>query len=748
MTHPITPILAHIPSATFPRISKGTGIIESKPGTNTFALRTTTDIIPLTLSPGIVQDGDTVKYLIRNDTIILTPLTNKSSQGLLQQSTDTLTVTSDETTKPAQSVTSSSSSLPLPQNFPAGLYRFASTNKALDFLGQSENSPIRFHLDELIANEGLITLKVDENAIGEKFAYVFNKAESSYALSTFLASLSSPILGHATTVTLESILDKNGTLAFDLWNQLDRFLSDPENLRSAANNRPASVQAPLTLQWLQTALSSTLSLEKLLRLHPLSSTAALFKGLEPLMQQLSLYTGSPAVPLDTLAISAASFDATNTREGIVPDAIDSLGLTLENALSLTDGLSRQQFSGQNLKSLLLQQQQALTGDHMISGAKSIIEANQNAAAVNVDHIPTAIVLPALLTSTFFDQIHTLQIQIDTLIADRTPATIYQKPAGETNGITTAPVFTAPADPEATEPPAIIAVLDTLRATCVTLKAAAEPKLTNHLQPTEQQSPTPTIANLLRSSQQQLSANLRDLTGLLTPASTTPVAPTVQKQTADIELLVITVAALEKNLALILPHLTTVAEHQPPFLDRTKNTMGNRSEETISPHPEKIALHNHLKQSVETALNHLESLQVLARPVATQQGTTQIFALPIKIGLTWTEVTIQLVTQKKQSGKKRRGHTRYMVNLDVAPSALGIIHVGLDYQPKQCLNATLAFEEADTSRWFTQHKDALVQSLCDLGIPAPQIQYIPLEKKKRHTARNHINNPLGTVDLTI
>lgn len=729
-------------------MSSGTGTIERIPGTNTFALRTATDILPMTLPPGTLQDGDTVKYLIRNDTVILTPLTNKSLQGLQQQAADTLTVNSGATTDHALSPAATSSCLPLPQNCPTGLYRFTTTNEALEFLDQAENSPLRRNFDELIANEGVITLKVDENAIGEKFAYVFNKAESSYALSTFFASLSSPILSHVTTAPLESLLDKSGNMVFSLWNQLDQFLSNPEVLRSAANDRPASIQAPLTVQWLQTTLNSTLSLEKLLGLHPSSSSAALFKELEPLIQQLSLYTGSPVASLDTLAISAASFDATNTIENILPHAIGSLGLTLEHDLSLFNDSVAPQPLDQNLKVLLLRQQQVLADSHMTSSTELTTEPNQDAASMKADSTHPYVLLPTQLTSTLFNQVHALQVQIDTLLTNKASAAIvYQTPVADNSDITTAPALAAPANPAATKSPAIIQILNALRSTCVTLEAAAGTIPASALPTAPATTPTtenPLLASLLRFSQQQLVANLRELADLLTP----PVAMMVQQQTANIDLLIKTVAALEKSLTSILSQLSTGEEHQPPALERMLNTKGHRPEETTSTHPEKMALHNHLKQSVQTALSHLESLQVLARPVATQQGTTQIFALPIKIGSEWTEVTIQLITQEKQTRKKRHGNNRFMVNLDVAPSALGTIHVGIDYQPKLCLNATLAFEDAATNRWFAQHKDALVQSLGNLGIAAPQIQCIPLKGKRRPATRDHRFNPLGTVDLTI
>ena len=123
----------------------------------------------------------------------------------------------------------------------------------------------------------------------------------------------------------------------------------------------------------------------------------------------------------------------------------------------------------------------------------------------------------------------------------------------------------------------------------------------------------------------------------------------------------------------------------------------------------------LRQSVETVLNRLESIQLLARQVPTSEGAQQILALPMKIGGEWTEVNIRFI-KKHASKKKQQSTNHFKVLLNVAPSRLGAISVKIDYERKKHLSLTLDFESESTKSWFLKNRNGLQRVIHDLGLP--------------------------------
>jgi hypothetical protein len=116
-----------------------------------------------------------------------------------------------------------------------------------------------------------------------------------------------------------------------------------------------------------------------------------------------------------------------------------------------------------------------------------------------------------------------------------------------------------------------------------------------------------------------------------------------------------------------------------------------------------------QKMVEQLINRIESMQLLARQVTVQDGTSQILELPVKIGNEWTDVTLQFV--KKKTGKKG-GDTQkhFTVQLDTSPSRLGQIHAVLDYEKGKNLSITMEFEHKEVTAWFLRNQEQIRKSL--------------------------------------
>jgi hypothetical protein len=131
----------------------------------------------------------------------------------------------------------------------------------------------------------------------------------------------------------------------------------------------------------------------------------------------------------------------------------------------------------------------------------------------------------------------------------------------------------------------------------------------------------------------------------------------------------------------------------------RSVLGNNGDISFSP-PQKM---------VEQLINRIESIQLLARQVNVQDGTSQILELPVKIGNEWTDVTLHFM--KKRTLKKGSDTQKHFtVQLDTAPSRLGQIHAILDYEKGKNLSITMEFENKDVTAWFVRNQEQIRRSL--------------------------------------
>jgi hypothetical protein len=114
--------------------------------------------------------------------------------------------------------------------------------------------------------------------------------------------------------------------------------------------------------------------------------------------------------------------------------------------------------------------------------------------------------------------------------------------------------------------------------------------------------------------------------------------------------------------------------------------------------------------VEQLINKIESLQVLAKQVATPDGSSQILELPVKIGNEWTDVTLQIIKREADKKKNSGEQKHFTVYLDAAPSRLGGIHTILDYEKGKNLSITMEFEHKEVTSWFLRNQEQIRKTL--------------------------------------
>jgi hypothetical protein len=158
----------------------------------------------------------------------------------------------------------------------------------------------------------------------------------------------------------------------------------------------------------------------------------------------------------------------------------------------------------------------------------------------------------------------------------------------------------------------------------------------------------------------------------------------------------------------------------------------------------------LKQQVENALTHVESLQVLARQVSVADGQQQVISLPMKIEGQWTDVVVKFV-KKKSTGAKDASKKPVSVAIHVSPAMLGTIDVFMEYDGKKRFSMRMEFEKPSTRAWFENNKEDFSASLARIGFEAFKIDMKEIRPGRQQGHGNNISTktPSGSsvIDIT-
>ncbi|NLW30594.1 MAG: hypothetical protein GXY77_03955 [Fibrobacter sp.] len=154
----------------------------------------------------------------------------------------------------------------------------------------------------------------------------------------------------------------------------------------------------------------------------------------------------------------------------------------------------------------------------------------------------------------------------------------------------------------------------------------------------------------------------------------------------------------------------------------------------------------LRDSAESVLSRLESLQLLARNTHTPEGDQQILALPMKISGEWTEVNIRFV-KKKIHKKQQKPKQQYSVFLNVSPGSTGAVSVKMDYTTKKTLKLEMEFEHKRVKEWFDQNRDKFQDILLNIGFTSVLYHTTSQKKSQESVFQSDVSSG-GDVDLKI
>jgi len=136
----------------------------------------------------------------------------------------------------------------------------------------------------------------------------------------------------------------------------------------------------------------------------------------------------------------------------------------------------------------------------------------------------------------------------------------------------------------------------------------------------------------------------------------------------------------------------------------------------------------VKHQAGTALEHIESLQMLAKQAPAAGGEQQLLVVPMKLDGRWTDVVIKMVKHRGAKGGRKKS-AGVSVSINVSPTFLGDVSVGMDYASKQDFRVSMRFEKDRAREWFENNNEALVESFKRIGFSSPRIN-LQTEKNDR------------------
>ncbi|KMQ50989.1 hypothetical protein CHISP_2131 [Chitinispirillum alkaliphilum] len=155
----------------------------------------------------------------------------------------------------------------------------------------------------------------------------------------------------------------------------------------------------------------------------------------------------------------------------------------------------------------------------------------------------------------------------------------------------------------------------------------------------------------------------------------------------------------------------------------------------------------MRQTAETLLNRLESLQLLSHSVPTGENQNQIIALPVKIGEEWNEVQLKVIRRRKKQNDREGKEISIVLN--VSPSSLGECFLQLDYSNTKYLSLNFSFERAETQRWFKSKRSEILDSIQKLGFNISRLDFatrISESQPKNQSEENRSSTQ--TMDLKV
>jgi hypothetical protein len=590
--------------------------------------------------------------------------------------------------------------LPQAQNNREGIYTFNSLAEAVDHLGLSDKDQVIVdQLSSVLQKDGKIILKINGNEDGF-IASILNPKTASQELQSFFKNLTSSLLQSLPAQTVESLLNTRNTISYEMIGKIDSLLVATSIQFPGERAGSSTAAAAVATQWINTVLDNeTMQLNPVIHV-PLTSASKLTTEFSSINESLRKTGLGDLELINEAGITEGKLNTTE-KNNFLPLTIRNLGYTLESTIhNNTSGTLSPDFKAQLLTlSRKLSDIQA-TPSNLIA---RVLENTSNLEFLGKQIVskPDQIIVPDNILSKAQDLIETTQKSLSMIPSKQLTA-------------------------DSTLPPDSAATGNTQQAQLIQKKT--EQMLTAVLKIISPIINQQTVTPLSQDQLQQGS----NLTNQLAKMQANPfISQDLKKQFSDI-------IDLMSNW---LSRNSTSEKHLPVQTAKEHSSHLNpviESEQMISTQPS-------LRQSIETSLNRLESLQLLARQVPVSEGQQQIFALPIKIGNEWTEVNLRFLKKQKSAKKKQQEPSSYSVTLNIEPKQLGAISVKMDYQQKKNLKVSMNFDNVSTKNYFQKSIDEITSALKNLGLP---IQGIDMRNKKSESEEQKKTPPNVSIDLKV
>jgi hypothetical protein len=562
----------------------------------------------------------------------------------------------------------------LPQTVTQGFMQFTDLDEALEWLTQTLGRDVRTALPQSDTS-GPAVVRTSLSELGVPQAVLLDTEQAGVEIEHFLQQeLKSPLWKLLSAESLLQILQSKGTIATERLATIDQYLMANLSSLPQLTERPPAEVRPLLQQWLSVILDSDTPLAALSTRAPLNPAADIALLYGKLAESItSRYGLSDVASAEDYLLNARTLDSSMARSAIIPAMVERLGLTTEQLLASTapgepvpDTLKTQ------LYSLLHRIEQQ--GAEMPPRPTAPIPGTVTSASSGQPLQP--------LPGAGIASLETMSRPLDQIQALLTATDLGQKLDNLTTG---APIRTA---------------METLRADLQTLLGENREKIAQLLR----------VGQLRPEMLPEALGRARELLNRLADQLRQAVDTgnrQIQQVLSQSESL-LGGDGRSAGQREVLNALRGELEQFTRNLSREIAALSERSTATAE-----SLLAAPVKQQVETILQRIETLQVLAKPTPVADGQQQILVLPLKIDNEWSEVNVQLIKKREKSAKKK-GSRDYAVQIQVAPSFCGPVAVQMEYSAAGGLGVRINSEKGPTNAFFEANRPVISAALIKLG----------------------------------
>jgi hypothetical protein len=633
---------------------------------------------------------------------------------------------------------------------PEGIYAFSTIDEVKQFLETPKGLDRAFTdaLSKEIAATGTVTLRVTACGGSSIAVSILLPEEITTSIESLAARFSSRAMQSIPPALFGQLLEMQGELSFDFLNTLDRAADALQIPAATLRAGSTAAQEAALQQWLDAAIKGNADPAVLAARLPVFSASSIIDSLDDLNDSASsAATGGVTVPTaEPFSLTDESIDG-DGRDDLLPQLLKRMGLDSESLLALGSAPEKNA-----LKPQLLELAQRFE-----VASYSPATGNQTSSLADADAQRSAIL----------SKVNDLEATIRTIMS-KIGTTGTQEPSAAAPlppGGSSAPPSAA-VSPESKPGDVLTARFTELKQTIEQLaeKSGAAPVG----QREADDAPAAMLRNRLNEQINRLQSDVQALAKRLTALS----APGANPQTAPAQPPGPSTASPSvqnaiNELMLAIPDLSQKIEDLRPAIARLfgsyapatgfpgvrageplpggSSAIDNSAPGAVDDKSQSVA-HQTVRQTIETLLTKVESLQLLGRQVETSSGSQQIMALPVRIGSEWTELHVRFIRREGKNGAAQKERNDFAVQLNVAPTILGAIGARLDYSRQKSLRVTMEFESNATREWFAKRKIELRDALIALGLPSPGIEFLGV--KGRTVSRSGERTAASAVPSTI